>query len=81
MNVKEGSFLLVEPNHVLKGRDLYKLVWDFKKFEKNDSRILGFTVVNQRGVLGDIVLPEIEFELKINGKTIKYYEELPIIRY
>ena len=81
LNVKEGSFLLVEPNHVLKGRDLYKLVWDFKKFEKNDSRILGFTVVNQRGVLGDIVLPEIEFELKINGKTTKYYEELPIIRY
>lgn len=81
LNVKEGSFLLVEPNHVLKGKDQYKLVWDFKKFEKNDSRIIGFTVVNQKGVLGDIVLPGVEFEVKINGKLRKYYEELPVIRY
>lgn len=81
LNVKEHSFLLVEPNHVLKGKDQYKLVWDFKKFEKNDSRILGFTLVNQKGVLGDITLPEIEFEVKVNGKLRKYYEELPVIRY
>jgi len=73
LNVKENSFLLSEPNHVLKGKSQYKLVWDFKRFEKTESRILGFGLENKKGILGDIKLPDLEFELKINGKVKKHY--------
>lgn len=80
LNVKENSFLLSEPKKVLKGSSQYKMTWEFKRFEKNDSRILGFALINPRGVLGDIKLPDLEFELKIRGKIRKYYQSFPIIK-
>lgn len=80
LNIKENSFLLAEPKKVLKGSSQYKMTWEFKRFEKNDTRILGFTLINPRGVLGDIRLPDLEFELKIRGKIRKYYKSFPIIK-
>lgn len=80
LHVKEDSFVLTEPNHVLKGSSQYKLIWDFRNFEKSDSRIIGFTLLNKRGVLGDIRFGNLEFEVKVDGKTRKYYESFPIIR-
>jgi len=80
LNIKENSFSLTEPNHVLKGRKQFKLIWNFRKFEKDDSRILGFGLINSRGILGDIKLPDLEFEVKINGKIRKYYKSFPVIR-
>ncbi len=78
--VKEGSFLLSEPNQVLKGKHQYKLVWNFHNFEKADSRILGFTLENKRGILGDIKVEDLEFEIKINGKIKTYKFALPTIK-
>ncbi len=80
LNIKDGSFLLTEPQHVLKGKNQYKMTWEFKKFEMNDSRIIGFTMVNTRGVLGDIKIPDLEIEVKIGGKIRKYYQSFPIVR-
>ncbi len=80
LRVKEHSFLLTPPKHVLKGKNQYKLEWEFRRFETGDSRILGFTLVNNRGILGDIRLGDIELDVKINGKTRKYYKTFPIIR-
>ncbi|MFW6286106.1 MAG: hypothetical protein ACOC16_03205 [Nanoarchaeota archaeon] len=80
LNVKDNSFLLREPNHVLKGKNQYKLIWDFKRFEQNDSRIIGFSLVNNRGVLGDIKIPDLEIETKTKGKIKKYYQSFPIIK-
>lgn len=78
--VKENSFLLSEPNKVLKGTHQYKLIWKFKDFEYQDSRILGFTLQNKKGILGDIQIDDLEFEIKINGKIKKYFYSLPIIK-
>ncbi len=80
LNVKENSFLLTEPNHVLKGKTQFKLIWEFQRFEKDDSRIIGFTLVNSKGVLGDIVIPDLELEVKLKGKIRKYYTSFPMIR-
>jgi hypothetical protein len=80
LTVKEGSFLLVEPNHVLKGNNQYKLVWQFRKFEKSEARILGFTLVNSRGVLGDIKIPDMEMEITVNGRVRTYYKSFSQIR-
>lgn len=80
LQVKEESFLLVEPKHVLKGKDQFKLIWDFKNFDQNDSRIVGFQLVNKKGVLGDIKIPDVEFEVKVHGKQTKYYASFPTIR-
>jgi hypothetical protein len=80
LNVKDESFLLTEPNSVLKGKTQYKLMWDFKRFEKEDSRIIGFTLVNSKGILGNINIPDLELELKINGKLRRYYTPFPIIK-
>lgn len=80
LKVKDDSFLLAPPKHALKGRDQFKLVWEFKRFEKNDSRILGFQLMNNRGILGDVKLPPLEIEVKVKGKIRKYYEIFPIIK-
>lgn len=80
LQVKDNSFLLTEPKHVFKGKNQFKLIWEFKRFEKNDSRIIGFTLINSRGVLGDIKIPDIEFEVKINGKVRRYYKNFPIVK-
>lgn len=80
LQVKENSFLLTEPKHAFKGKDQFKLIWDFKRFEKNDSRIIGFTLINAKGVLGDIKIPDLEFEVKQNGKVRKYYSSFPTIK-
>lgn len=80
LNVKENSFLLSEPNHVLRGQNQYKLIWNFKKFEKNDSRIIGFVLINKKGILGDLKLPDLEIEVKSKGKIRKYYNSFPIIK-
>jgi len=80
INIKDNSFLLSEPNQVLKSKNQYKLIWNFKRFEKSDSRILGFTLENKRGVLGDIKFEDLEIEVKNRGKTRKYYKSLPIIK-
>ncbi|MCA9486498.1 MAG: hypothetical protein KC548_02500 [Nanoarchaeota archaeon] len=80
LSIKEGSFLLTEPNFVLKGKNQYKLVWDFKNFSLEDSRVIGFTLVNKRGVLGDIRLPDVEFELKTGVKQRRYYKGFPVIK-
>lgn len=80
LSVNEDSFLLSPPNNVYKGKTQYRLEWNFKRFEKNDSRILGFQLVNSKGVLGDIRFKDLEFEVKINGKIKKYYTTLPIVK-
>ena len=80
LQVKDNSFSVVEPKHVLKGKNQFKLIWDFKRFERFDSRIIGFALVNSKGVLGDIKIPEVEFEVKVKGKVRKYYASFPIIR-
>ena len=48
--------------------------------EQEDSRILGFALVNKRGILGDIKLPGLEIEVKVEGKVRKYYESFPTIK-
>ena len=80
LQVKDESFLLTEPNHVLKGSSQFKLEWDFKRFERNDSRIIGFELVNKKGILGDIRLPDLEVEVKVNGKVKRYYTPFEIVR-
>ncbi len=80
LNIKDNSFTLTEPNHVLKGKTQYKLTWEFKNFEMEDSRIVGFTLVNSKGVLGDIRLPNLEVEVKVAGKIRRYYQSFKIIR-
>lgn len=80
LTVKEASFLLVEPNHVLKGHNQYKLVWQFRRFEQNESRILGFTLENSRGVLGDIKIPDLEMEITVNGRVRTYTKAFSQIR-
>lgn len=80
LRIREDSFLLTPPNHVLKGKTQYKLEWNFKRFEKNDSRILGFSMINSKGILGDIRFPDLEFEIKVHGKTRKYYTSLPTVK-
>ena len=80
LSVKDDSFLLTPPKQVLKGNSHYKLVWDFKRFEKEDSRILGFKLVNSKGILGDVRIEDLEFEVKINGRVRKYYSSFPIVR-
>lgn len=80
LNVKDNTFLLTEPTHVLKGKNQYKLIWDFKKFEKDDSRILGFALINSRGILGDIKIPDLEIEVKSKGKIRRYTKSFPTIK-
>lgn len=80
LKIQEESFLLTPPNQVLKGSSQYRLEWNFKNFEKNDSRILGFAMVNSKGILGDIRFKDLEFEVKINGKVKKFYSSLPIVK-
>ena len=60
LQVKDDSFSLTEPKHVLKGDTQYKLVWDFTRFERGDTRLLGFNLVNKRGILGDVRLPDLD---------------------
>lgn len=80
LNIEEDSFLLTKPNHVLKGEAQYKLVWNFKKMELNETRILGFMLINSKGVLGDIKIPDLEIEIKHNGKIKRFFKGFPIIR-
>jgi hypothetical protein len=80
LHVDESSFLLSPPKKVLKGSGMYKLLWEFKRFENGDSRILGFRMVNSKGVLGDIRFEDLEFEIKVNGKVRRHKVSLPIIR-
>lgn len=80
ITVKDNSFLLTSPKQVLKGTSQYKMTWEFKRFEKEDARILGFTMVNSRGILGDVRLEDLEIDVKINGKVRKYYKSFPIIK-
>ena len=80
LRVQEESFLVTPPNHVYKGKTQYKLEWNFKNFEKNDSRILGFAMVNSKGILGDIRFGDLEFEVKVKGKVRKYYTSLPVVK-
>ncbi len=78
--IKQGSFTLVEPNQVLKSRNEYKMIWKFKRFEKGESRIIGFTLINNKGILGDIRLPDLEIQVKKDGKVKRYYKSFPIIK-
>lgn len=80
LKIQEESFLLTPPNQVLKGSSQYRLEWNFKNFEKNDSRILGFAMVNSKGILGDIHFKDLEFEVKIDGKVKKFYSSLPVVK-
>jgi len=80
LQVKEDSFSLTEPKHVLKGDSQYKLIWDFKRFERSDTRLLGFTLVNKKGILGDVRIPDLEIDIKTGGKARKYYHSFPVIK-
>ena len=80
LHVKDESFSITPPSKVLKGSKNYKLMWEFKRFEKGDARILGFELVNSKGILGDIHFEDLEFEVEINGKVSKYYTPIEIIR-
>ncbi len=80
LSIKEGSFTLVEPKKVLKSNTQYKMIWKFKRFEKGESRILGFTLVNNKGILGDIKLPDLEIIVRVNGRERKYYKSFSTIK-
>jgi hypothetical protein len=73
LHVKDESFSITPPTKVLKGSNSYKLMWEFKRFEKGDSRILGFELVNSKGILGDIHFEDLELEVTVKGKKSKYY--------
>ena len=80
LKVKDNSFQLTEPNKVFKGKNQYKLIWDFKNFGVNESRVIGFTLENSKGVLGDIRIPNLEIQVTRNGKTRKYYKSMPTVK-
>ena len=80
LSVEEKSFLIAEPNKVLKGKSEYKLTWEFKRFELNDAQIIGFTLVNKKGILGDIKFSDLEFEVHTKGKVQKYYERISSVK-
>ncbi|MFP4402118.1 MAG: hypothetical protein ACLFPL_02705 [Candidatus Nanoarchaeia archaeon] len=79
LHVRDESFSITPPTKVLKGSNTYKMMWEFKRFEKGDSRILGFELVNSKGILGDIHFQDVEFEVTIKGKTSKYYVDVDTI--
>jgi len=79
LNIKNNSFT-IEPKQVLKSNEEYKLIWEFKRFEKDDNRILAFTLINSKGILGNIILPNLEVEITNKSKTRKYYKTFPIIK-
>ena len=79
LHVKENSFSLTPPTKVLKGSSKYKLIWEFKRFEKGDARIVGFDLTNSKGILGDIHFEDIEFEVITKNKTSKYYSKVKTI--
>ena len=78
--VKDASFSLTPPTKVLKGSSKYKLIWEFKQFEKGDARILGFELMNSKGVLGDIHFEDLEFEVVSKGKTSRYFTKVKTIQ-
>ena len=80
LQVRDNSFLLTEPNHVMKGRNQFKLIWNLKRFEKNESRIIGFALVNKKGILGDIKIPDLEVEVKTHGKIRRYFHSFEVIK-
>ena len=80
LSVEEQSFLISSPNKVLKGHTEYKLVWEFKRFELNDSQIMGFTLINKKGILGDIKFSDLEIEVHNKGRIKKYYEKIPNVK-
>ena len=80
LHVKDESFSLTPPTKVLKGSSKYKLIWEFKRFEKGDARILGFDLTNSKGILGDIHFEDLEFEVIQKGKTSKYYTKIKTIQ-
>ncbi|MFT4244084.1 MAG: hypothetical protein ACMXYB_01370 [Candidatus Woesearchaeota archaeon] len=80
LHVKDESFSITPPTKVLKGSNKYKLIWEFKRFEKGDTRILGFELVNSKGILGDIHFEDLEFEVISKNSTAKYYTPVDSIR-
>lgn len=80
LHVKDESFSITPPTKVLKGSNKYKLMWEFKRFEKGDARILGFELVNSKGILGDIHFEDLEFEIISKNNTAKYYTPIETIR-
>ena len=80
LHVKDESFSITPPTKVLKGSNKYKLIWEFKRFEKGDARILGFELVNSKGILGDIHFEDLEFEVISNNNKSKYYSPIETIR-
>lgn len=80
LHVRDESFSITPPTKVLKGSKTYKLMWEFKRFEKGDARILGFELVNSKGILGDIHFEDLEMEVISNGKKSVYKTPLEIIR-
>lgn len=80
LHVRDESFSTTPPTKVLKGSKTYKLMWEFKRFEKGDARILGFELVNSKGILGDIYFEDMEIEVISKGKKSVYKTPLEIIR-
>ena len=80
LHVKDESFSITPPTKVLKGSNKYKLIWEFKRFEKGDARILGFELVNSKGILGDIHFEDLEFEVISKQNKAKYYTPVDSIR-
>lgn len=80
LHVKDESFSLTPPTKVLKGSSKYKLIWEFKRFEKGDARILGFELMNSKGILGDIHFEDLEFEVISKSKSQKFYTKIKTIK-
>lgn len=80
LHVKDESFSLTPPTKVLKGSSKYKLIWEFKRFEKGDARILGFELMNSKGILGDIHFEDLEFEVISKSKSKKFYTKIKTIK-
>ena len=80
LKIKPKSFIVLEPKKVLRGRTQYKLLWRFKNLKHNETRIIGFTLVNEKGILGDLNFPDLELNIYKKRKKRTFYSKIPTIK-
>jgi hypothetical protein len=69
----EDSFLTSKPDKILKGRNFYKLVWNFDHFKSFETRYIGFMISNEAKIIGNIELPKLEINLTNENEIQKSY--------
>ena len=80
LKIFDNSFLIQEPNKLLKGKNFYKLVWELDNVRKFDTRYIGFLISNELRVIADIQIPPIEVQLVQNEKLQSYFLKVPKIK-